>query len=264
MSFPLVEIANVSKSFSSNAKKDGEKVQVLDNFSLTIRQGDLLTFFGPNGAGKSTLLNLIAGIEMADSGQIHRHQPTGQWNVGYVFQNYTDTLLPWRKVWENVAFPLELRKMGKSAAKKQATDWLQQFNLSEQAGKYVYQLSGGQKQLVALARATVYEPDILLLDEPFSALDYSVSRSLWQIFRSFWVKRKVTTVFISHDIDEALFLGNKVYVLSGRPAEIVAEIDLPFSDERNPNLLRSSKFFEYRSKVIQAFEGNNNNTAQPF
>lgn len=252
--FPLVSIRQISKAFYPTDKPVGEKVQVWDGFSLDIQKGELITFFGPNGAGKSTLLNLIAGIETADSGSIDIALNGKDWNVGYVFQNYTDSLLPWRTVWQNVAFPLEVRNLPKSVCKAKAMAWLAEFKLTEHAHKYIYQLSGGQKQLVALARATVYEPDILLLDEPFSALDYSVSRSLWQIFRTFWQQRKVTTVFISHDIDEALFLGNKVYVLSGRPAQIVAAIDLPFSDNRTTDLLRSEVFFEYRKRVIGAFE----------
>ena len=131
---------------------------------------------------------------------------------------------------------------------------LDQFHLAEHADKFVYQLSGGLKQLVSICRATVYDPRLLLLDEPFSALDYSLSRMLWLRFREFWTDQKVTTVFVSHNVDEAVFLGDRVCVLSARPAQVVAEVVVPFGRERPLSLLSSPEFFTVRSKVLDAFE----------
>jgi NitT/TauT family transport system ATP-binding protein len=115
-------------------------------------------------------------------------------------------------------------------------------------------LSGGLKQLVAIARATVYDPKLLILDEPFSALDYSLSRMLWIRFREFWANQNVTTIFVSHNIDEAVFLGDRVVVLSARPAKVVADIPVPFGQERSLSLLASPEFFSTRNQILQAFE----------
>jgi len=131
---------------------------------------------------------------------------------------------------------------------------LEQFRLTEHEDKYVYELSGGLKQLVAIARATVYKPRLLLLDEPFSALDYSLSRMFWLRFREFWTDQRVTTVFVSHNVDEAVFLGDRVYVLSARPAQVVAEVAVPFGRERSLSLLSSEEFFGVRTQVLDAFE----------
>jgi NitT/TauT family transport system ATP-binding protein len=131
---------------------------------------------------------------------------------------------------------------------------MDQFRLAEHADKYVYELSGGLKQLVAIARATVYDPELLILDEPFSALDYSLSRMLWLRFREFWANQHVTTVFVSHNVDEAVFLGDRVIVLSSRPARVVADVEVPFGADRSLQLLSSTDFFSTRNQVLDAFE----------
>jgi NitT/TauT family transport system ATP-binding protein len=131
---------------------------------------------------------------------------------------------------------------------------LDQFRLAEHADKYVYQLSGGLKQLVSIARATVYDPQLLILDEPFSALDFSLCRTLWLRFREFRAHQSVTTLFVSHNVDEAVFLGDRVIVLSSRPAKIMADVEVSFGAERPLSLLSSEAFFQARSRVLEAFE----------
>lgn len=248
----LIDAHNVSKSFSSTLP-EGDVLSVINNFSLKLAEGELVTMFGPNGCGKSTILNILAGILKPDSGEIIRNNDDIM-PVGYVFQNYSDTLLPWRSVRDNIAFPLEIRNITKKDQKEKINKRMEQFRLTEHAEKYIYELSGGLKQLVAIARATVYNPKLLLLDEPFSALDYSVSRMFWLRFREFWSDIKVTTVFVSHNVDEAVFLGDKVYVLSSRPTQVVAEVTIPFGKNRSLDLLNSQEFFSIRSKVLTAFE----------
>jgi NitT/TauT family transport system ATP-binding protein len=250
----LIEVRNVSKSFGAN-HPDGENVEIIRDFNLTLEEGKLVTVFGPNGAGKSTILNMLAGILEPDAGEIVRHadQPESM-PVGYVFQNHADTLLPWRTVRDNLAFPLEIRKVPPDKQATRISRRLEQFQLTEHANKYVYQLSGGLKQLVSIARATVYDPQLLILDEPFSALDYSLCRMLWLRFREFWAHQNMTTVFVSHNVDEAVFLGDRVIVLSARPAKVVADVEIPLGQERSLSLLSSERFFELRNQVLTAFE----------
>jgi len=248
----VIQFKDVCKSFPSTK---GSFLQVVDNFTLSVYEGELITVFGPNGAGKTTILNMLAGICNPDSGTITKSvKLIDATPVGYVFQNYSETLLPWRTVRDNVRFPLELRNLSAAQERLRTDAWLAQFNLAEHADKFVYQLSGGLKQLVSIARATIYEPRLLLLDEPFSALDYSVSRRLWRSFRLFWSKVQTTTVFISHNIDEAIFLGDRVCVLSSRPTSVIAEINIPFGPDRALDLLSSTEFYEIRTKVLEAFD----------
>jgi len=250
----LVDVKETSKSFRSTTS-EGEDLLVVDKFSLKLVEGELVTIFGPNGCGKTTILNILAGTLKSDSGEIlWNTENRNTMPVGYVFQNYSDTLFPWRTVRANIAFPLEIREYKKEKRIEQIDKRMEQFGLIEHADKYIYELSGGLKQLVAIARATVYDPHLLLLDEPFSALDYSISRMLWVRFRDFWTDLKVTTVFVSHNVDEALFIGDRVCVLSPRPTKVISEIEVPFGKSRSLDLLSSQEFFTLRTKVLDAFE----------
>lgn len=250
----LVETRAVSKSFQSTGVAPAS-VEVVRDISIHVNEGELVTVFGPNGCGKTTILNMLAGLTNPDVGEIRLTngviQPLA---VGYVFQNYGDVLLPWRTVRGNLSFPLEIRGVSDEVRRERVQARLGQLNLSHHADKYVYQLSGGLKQLVAVAQATIYEPRLLLLDEPFSALDYSVSRDLWLRFRHFWADDKVSTLFVSHNVDEAVFLGDRIYVLSARPGRVVADITIPFGTERPISLLTSPEFFAVRKEVLDAFE----------
>lgn len=252
-SVPLVQIENISKSF---IKPNDEKVLVLEDFSLNLKKGETVTLFGPNGCGKSTLLSLLANLETIDHGKIKRSWRSNERNaVGFVFQQYGDILHPWRTVLKNVELPLEIKGMAKKKRRKRSIERLAHFGLEEHADKYIYQLSGGQRQLVAFCQATVFRPKLLLCDEPFSAMDYSVSRRLWLQLREFLNEQEIATVFVSHDIDEAIFLGDRVCVLSPRPAKIVMEIKISFGKKRKLNILETEKFFEIRKSVLKAFEG---------
>ncbi len=249
----FIDARNVIKSFPSHLP-NLPPLRVVENLDLYLREGELVTVFGPNGCGKSTILNILAGLLPLDSGTLIRSSSSELLAVGYVFQNYADTLLPWRTVRGNIEFPLEIRGIVGDDSTIQTRKRLEQFHLQEHADKYIYQLSGGLKQLVSIARSVSYEPRLLLLDEPFSALDYSLSRQLWLRFREFWTDQKVTTIFVSHNVDEAVFLGDRVYVLSSRPARVIADITVPFGRDRPLSLLTSQEFFSVRKEVLDAFE----------
>jgi NitT/TauT family transport system ATP-binding protein len=250
----LLEARGIAKGFPSNIPGE-PRLEVVSGFSLKLETGKLVTMFGPNGCGKSTILNILAGILEPDSGEVIKNSNNREsLSVGYVFQNHADSLLPWRTVHDNIAFPLEIRRLPSADQDARVHRRMEQFRLTEHAGKYIYELSGGLKQLVAIARATVYDPKLLILDEPFSALDYSLSRMLWIRFREFWANQNVTTIFVSHNVDEAVFLGDRVVVLSSRPAKVVADIDVPFGQERLLSLLSSTEFFSARNRVLEAFE----------
>lgn len=251
---PLIEVKNLSKSFLSSTS-DREDLVVFFNLSFILNKGELLTIFGPNGCGKTTILNILSGVLKPDSGKvIRKSDDKKELRVGYVFQNHTDTLLPWRTVNDNINFPLELKNNASSDNSKRVKQIMGILGLTEHADKYIYELSGGLKQLVAIARATVNNPHLLLLDEPFSALDHSTSRKLWLRFRKLCNELNVTTIFISHNIDEAVFLGDRVFVLSSIPAKIVGKILTPFDKKRSLDILTSNDFFRTRSKVLALFE----------
>lgn len=250
---PLLRLERVTKAFPSSRRGQAPVLAVAD-FNLELREGELLVLFGPNGCGKTTILNILAGLCKPDSGTVERFHHTDDFSIGYVFQNHVDTLLPWRTVKSNVAMPLELRHLDPKTLEARVKHRLSQFHLEEHSDKFIYELSGGLKQLTAIARAAVYDPKLLLLDEPFSALDYSLSRGIWMQFREFWSSEEVTTVFVSHSVDEAVFLADRVLVLSERPATRVREIQVTFGRKRPLSLLSSEDFFAVRTQVIQAFD----------
>ncbi|MCJ8009177.1 ABC transporter ATP-binding protein [Lederbergia wuyishanensis] len=222
-------IDGIDKSF---VNEKSNRLQVLDNISLNIEKGSFVSIVGPSGCGKSTLLYLIAGLEKADKGEINisgkKVQQPGPDRV-VVFQEAG--LFPWLTVLENVTYGLLLKKMDKNEAEKKAKDILKMVHLSRYIDAYPHQLSGGMKQRVAIARALVMEPDILLMDEPFSALDEQTRMVLHKELLDIWKKTKVTIFFVTHNIREAVLLSEKIVVFATRPGRIKEIITVPSSKE---------------------------------
>ncbi len=235
-------INSINKSYTDPTKKT---LQVLQGFSLTIKEGSIHAIFGPNGSGKSTLLKIIAGQEQVQSGSTTSQKP-----IGFLFQNYRDTLLPWNTVKHNLTLFANI----KNATNQQKTEALNRFNLKSHQNKYPYQLSGGLAQSLALSRELIHKPKTLLLDEPFSALDYSNSRIHWLEFLTFWNNHKPTTLIVSHNIDEAIFLSDKITVLSKAPTNIMGTIDINLPRPRTLEALKSPEFFKLRNQVLTLFE----------
>ncbi|MBS4218653.1 ABC transporter ATP-binding protein [Bacillus sp. FJAT-49711] len=222
-------IEGIDKSFIN---EKNNSLKVLDDISLNIEKGSFVSIVGPSGCGKSTLLYLIAGLEKADKGEINISgkkilQPGPDRVV--VFQEAG--LFPWLTVLENVTYGLLLKKMDKNEAEKKAKDILKMVHLSRYIDAYPHQLSGGMKQRVAIARALVMEPDILLMDEPFSALDEQTRMVLHKELLEIWKKTKVTIFFVTHNIREAVLLSEKIVVFATRPGRIKEIITVPTSKE---------------------------------
>ena len=202
-------VENISKSFGD--------YQVLDRINLEIKTGSLVGLIGPSGSGKSTLLRVVAGLEKPDSGRIwfHGQDATNlqlqKREIGFVFQNYA--LFPHLTVWENISFGLNIRQVGSELKKRRIQELLKLIQLEKFSHRYPKQLSGGQRQRVAFARALAVEPKILLLDEPFSALDAKLRKQLRAWLRDFHTEIAVTTVFVTHDHQEALEVADELAVL---------------------------------------------------
>ncbi|MFJ5763545.1 ABC transporter ATP-binding protein [Neobacillus sp. NPDC093182] len=218
-------IEDIQKSFVNDRK---EKVKVLDGINLNVKKGSFVSIVGPSGCGKSTLLYLVAGLDKADSGEIRVDgdlvSKPGPERV-VVFQEAG--LFPWLTVLENVTYGLMLKKMPKEEAKAKALDVLKMVHLSKYVNSYPHELSGGMKQRVSIARALVMEPDILLMDEPFSALDEQTRMVLHKELLEIWRKTKVTIFFITHNIREAVLLSEEVVVFATRPGRIKEIIPVP-------------------------------------
>jgi len=218
-----IKISHVFRSFSSHA--------VLNDVSLTVREGELLALLGPSGSGKTTLLRLISGLDQPDAGSINigeddasaRHAKDR--GVGFVFQHYA--LFRHMTVFENIAFPLRIRKAGKAEIKAKVEELLKLIQLETLAGRYPAQLSGGQRQRVALARALASQPRVLLLDEPFGALDAVVRRDLRRWLRQLHDEMHITTIFVTHDQEEAFDLADRVVIMKdGRICQEGTPIDI--------------------------------------
>ena len=247
-----INLKNINKSY------DNPYTEVLSNISLNIKQGEFVVLFGPNGCGKTTLLNIISGIDTNFSGEVNiGNKYPSEARISMVFQNVHDSTFPWQTVLENVAFGLHMGGKSKEFRHKEALKYLELANLTSHKDKYVYQLSGGLKQLSSICRALAYNPEVMLFDEPFSSLDYKASKKMALQLLDIWEKTKKTTVFISHDVDEAILLADKIAILSDRPAKIKAIIDVRLDRPRNLSQMKTRTFFDIRNKVLSSFLKNN-------
>jgi len=251
MSKPLIKVDRVEKKFHDS---NHHTTNAIKEITLDINEGDFLTVFGPNGSGKTTLLNIIAKIENPTTGSIEYGRENLK--IGYVFQNYDESLLPWRTVEENINLPFENIESQEVIAKGKIEKVIKLLKLEQYRDKYPYMLSGGKKQLTALARALVIEPDILIMDEPFSSLDFDTTSEMEQLVMDIWKNLHVTILFVSHDIDEAILLANKVIILSHKPSIIKTIIDVDLVRPRNQETVVSLPFMDIKKKVIEIYEKN--------
>jgi NitT/TauT family transport system ATP-binding protein len=246
----MISVNNLSKTYTTPR---GD-LHALEKVSFEVGQGELVTVFGPNGSGKSTLFNIIAGLESFSEGTVSfGGKSHGEVNMGFVFQNYNESMFPWLTVLDNVLFPLDVQKVSRDISLPNAEHILGKVRLWEHRNKYLYELSGGMRQLVAISRAFISDPEFLLMDEPCSALDYATTKRVGMELLSLWQERKITTVVVSHDIDEAIFLADKVFVMSPRPGKLKEVIPVDLPRPRTMDMFASKEFFEIRSRVLKSF-----------
>jgi NitT/TauT family transport system ATP-binding protein len=250
-----IELSNVGQTFwvRGDSDKQLREFVALEGLDLEVGAGEFLTVVGPSGCGKSTVLDLIAGLAKPSSGQltIDGRPITGPGlDRSVVFQQYT--LLPWRTAAANIEFALEAK--GGLSKKKRAVlarDYLELVGLTEFANRYPHELSGGMKQRVAIARSLSYSPEVLLMDEPFGALDAQTRERLQEELLGIWERTGTTVVFITHDIEEAVFLGQRVAVMSGRPGRIkeLIEVELDRFGAAETDVRATAAFSEYRHRI---------------
>ena len=240
---------NVSKIFSNGTL-------ALKDMSLEVERGEFISQLGPSGCGKSTALRIIAGLGGASSGEIDwpsskinsKGLPEG--DVGFVFQE--PTLMPWQTVFGNVYLPLRLQRVGKSAARARIMDTLAAVGLADFANAYPRELSGGMKMRVSIARALVTDPKLLLMDEPFAALDEITRQKLNDDVLRLWKQSGVTVIFVTHSVFESAYLSNRIVVMKARPGQVFADLPLETTGERNSEYRTSEEYRAVTHEVSQA------------
>ncbi len=248
----VLSVQDLTKTFQS---EDGERV-AFGHVSLEIRRREFVCIIGPSGCGKSTLIRIAAGLDYATSGQIliDGHPVTGPGpDRGMVFQGYT--LFPWRTVKENVMFGLAMRGKPTDIAESEARQWIDMVGLARFENSYPHELSGGMKQRVAIARALANEPRILLMDEPFGALDALTRCKMQGYLLQIWKKVDVTVLFITHDLDEASYLADRIVVMGANPGRILEVIENPVPRPRRVAQLLSPEFLALKQRLDELIHG---------
>lgn len=240
-----------NKLIVKDLKKYFEDMLIIENISLHLKENEFVSLLGPSGSGKSTIFNIISGLLIPDEGSvfIEGEEYTGETGrVSYMYQK--DLLLPWKKIIDNVALPLVIKGKSKKESRKIVKDYFEVFGLSGFEYKYPFQLSGGMRQRAALMRTYMFSKDIILLDEPFGGLD-AITKSKMQ----YWLLEvlenlKASVLFITHDIEEAIFLSDRIYIMSHRPANIKEELKIDLPRHRSKEIITSQKFNDIKRYIL--------------
>lgn len=245
-----LKVTNLQKIFSASNKKENELVALKD-INLEVKESEFVVMVGPSGCGKSTLINIIGGLEEASEGsvQIDGKEVTGPGaDRGMVFQGYS--LFPWLTVQKNIEFGLKMKKVPKAEREKIAREFIQLVGLSGFENALPKQLSGGMKQRVAIARTLANSPEILLMDEPFGALDAQTRMVMQELLAKISRETGNTILFITHDIDEAILLADRIYVMSRRPGTIREVMEVKIEGERSHEMLVNPEFLKMKQKIM--------------
>jgi NitT/TauT family transport system ATP-binding protein len=250
---PTVVMGDLSHGFVA---PDGTRMEVLRDVSVTISEKEFFTVVGPSGCGKSTLLNITSGLLRPSLGTVRclkGDRDLEQTEIGYITQD--SNLFPWFTVLQNVMMPLEIRRVPKRERVERAREWLSIVGLSAFANHYPRQLSGGMQKRCSIARTMVYEPEILLMDEPFGALDAITKTTLQKTILDLWQRRQTSVIFITHDLTEAIALSDRVAVMTGRPGRIRATFDVPLERPRDVyNIVDLPEFKALRRELWHLLE----------
>jgi NitT/TauT family transport system ATP-binding protein len=242
-----IEISGLSKSFSGQT--------LYDHFDLTLPSGQFISIFGPNGCGKSTLINMISGLIPIDSGRISiTVKPIRRSRIGYVFQNYRDSLFPWMSAFDNIAYPLKVKGMKERDCRDRVEQLIATFNIRLDLKRYPYSFSGGQQQLISILRALVADPEVLFLDEPFSALDFETTLFVRDKLQEIFMTANLPMLMVVHNLEEAVYLADTVLLLSKRPTHLVAKVPFNAPRPRTPDTLSSPEFVEVSRHCLEIFQ----------
>ncbi|MEU6534796.1 ABC transporter ATP-binding protein [Streptomyces sp. NPDC047000] len=236
----------------------GRRVEALRDLTFTVEAGELVCLVGPSGCGKTTLLKCVGGLLTPSGGEVlleGRRVSGPPPGMAFVFQEYGRSLFPWMRVGENVELPLKQKDLPRQRRRELVRDALDSVGLEDAAGAYPWQLSGGMQQRVAIARALAYEPHVLLMDEPFAAVDAQTRADLEDLVRRLWRERRMTILFVTHDIDEAVYLGERVVVLSASPTVVREQLKVDLPDERDQLHTRvAPRFADLRTHVYEQIQ----------
>ena len=241
-----VTVRGLTKSFAG--------APLYADFNLDIPRGQIMSIFGPNGCGKSTLMNMIAGLVPVDAGEIlFDGKSLKDTRIGYVFQNYRDALFPWMTSWDNVAYPLRRAGMKDAEVKARVDELAALFEIRFDLKRYPYELSGGQMQTVCIMRAMAPRPEVMFLDEPFSALDFEMTLFIREKLQEAHVATGMTMVIVSHDLEDAVFLADRVLLLTRRPTRIAEIIPFDMPRPRLPEATADERFIRVKAHTLEVF-----------
>jgi len=249
---PKIELKGIGKAFAM----DGRVLPVLQGIDLCVYPGEFVSVIGPSGCGKSTLLNIIAGLEEPSRGAVRlegKEAPGRLGAIGYMHQK--DLLLPWRTVLDNAVLGLELRGVGRSQARRQAQELMDSFGLAGFEDSYPHLLSGGMRQRAAFLRTVLADQDVILLDEPFGALDALTRASMQEWLLGLWESWQKTVVLVTHDVEEAVLLSDRVYVLTARPGKVKAVLPVDLPRPRRYEMTTTRAFVEVKTQVMAEVRG---------
>jgi NitT/TauT family transport system ATP-binding protein len=242
-----ITIRGLTKSFAGQP--------LYSNFDLDLPKGQITTIFGPNGCGKSTIINMVAGLLPMDAGEaLFDGKTLHDTVIGYVFQNYREALFPWKRAIDNIKYPLRLAGRTRAECDARADELVASFDIKFDLHRYPYELSGGQQQLVSIMRALAPHPEVLFLDEPFSALDYEMTLAMRDKLQDIFVATRTTMILVSHDLEEAVYLADQVIMLTRRPTRIAEIVPFTAPRPRRPETLTSDAFVQAKARCLEVFQ----------
>jgi NitT/TauT family transport system ATP-binding protein len=242
-----ITVRGLSKQFGATT--------LYDNFDLDIPRGELISVFGPNGCGKSTLINMMSGILPFDAGQVlFDGKDVRETRIGYVFQNYREAMFPWLRAIDNLRYPLKFLNLSKGEKDARVDRMIASFDVKIDLHRYPYELSGGQQQLVSIMRALIVDPEVLFMDEPFSALDYEMTLFMREQLQKVFMETRTTTLLVSHDLEEAVHLADKILLLTRKPTRIAATLPFDAPRPRDTDTLSSPDFVRAKAHCLEVFQ----------